>query len=81
MDGDAVVVTVFSDCNKKYLTTDLLRQEPVKESYRSKDINLKSFSAYKRVCHTCCDPTMCAEAVYRGADTEFSLPHCPRRQN
>jgi len=81
MGGDAVVITIFSDCNKKYLTTDLLRQEPVKESYRSSDIKLKSFSAYKRVCHTCCDPTMCVEAIYQGADKEFSLPNCPRRHN
>ena len=27
-DSEAVVATVFSDCNKKYLSTDLMREEP-----------------------------------------------------
>lgn len=30
---DAVVVTVFSDDYKKYLSTDLMREEPVKPNY------------------------------------------------
>jgi len=30
---EAVVVTVFPDSNKKYLTTDLVRDEPVKEGF------------------------------------------------
>jgi len=30
---DAVVTTVFPDCNKKYLTTDLMKVEPVKPHY------------------------------------------------
>ena len=30
---DAVVVTVFPDDNKKYLSTDLLKQEPVKDGF------------------------------------------------
>lgn len=38
-----VVVTVFSDDNKKYLSTDLMKDEPIKENFLSKDIDLISF--------------------------------------
>jgi cysteine synthase A len=34
---DSCVVTVFSDSNKKYLSTDLMKEEPVKEGYVSPD--------------------------------------------
>ncbi len=37
---DRTVVTVFTDDNKKYLTTDLLKEEPVKPGYLSTDIEL-----------------------------------------
>jgi cysteine synthase A len=47
------VVTVFPDSNKKYLSTDLLREEPVKEGFLSSDIELLSFGAQKRVCKMC----------------------------
>lgn len=57
------VVTVFSDDNKKYLSTDLLKDEPVKKSYYSKDIQLTSVKAIKRVCALCCTPTNCGEAA------------------
>jgi len=53
MGRDANVVTVFSDCNKKYLSTDLLRKEPVREEYLSKDIRLLNFKVIKRVCEFC----------------------------
>jgi cysteine synthase A len=36
------VVTVFSDCNKKYLSTDYGKQEPVKEGFLSTGIELIS---------------------------------------
>jgi cysteine synthase A len=36
------VVTVFSDCNKKYLSTDYSKQEPVKDGFLSTDIELIS---------------------------------------
>ncbi|MEW6127226.1 MAG: PLP-dependent cysteine synthase family protein [Acidobacteriota bacterium] len=52
---DAVVVTVFPDDNKKYLSTDLLREEPVKFDYLAPDIELQSFRAFRRVCQTCFD--------------------------
>ncbi len=51
MGGDAVVVTVFPDSNKKYLSTDLLREEPVKEDFYSTNIELKSFKSMKK--NTC----------------------------
>ncbi len=37
---DTVVVTIFSDCNKKYLSTDLVKEEPVKPEFLSNDIEL-----------------------------------------
>ncbi len=40
---DKNVVTVFSDCNKKYLSTDLAREEEVKEGFYSSDIELLDF--------------------------------------
>jgi cysteine synthase A len=45
---DAVVATVFSDSNKKYLSTDLLRPEPVKESYLSPEVEFMSFQPLAR---------------------------------
>lgn len=76
---DKVVATVFPDDNKKYLSTDLLNEEPVKDSFLSMDVELLNYRAYKRVCHTCCDPETCVEAQY-SEDAEFLLPHCARRQ-
>jgi len=37
---DAVVTTVFADSNKKYLSTDLCRQEPILPHYRTPDVEL-----------------------------------------
>jgi len=58
---DAVVVTVFSDDNKKYLSTDLLRREPVRREFLSQHIKLESYKAFKRVCETCYDPEQCGK--------------------
>lgn len=63
LGGDSVVVTVFPDSNKKYLSTDLLRNEPVKNGYYSPDIELLEFHAMKRVCHTCCDYDTCDQKL------------------
>ncbi len=76
---DAVIVTVFSDDNKKYLSTDLLREEPIKEDFLAPHVKLLSVQAFKRVCYTCCDPQECMEAASPDIATEGSLPHCPRR--
>ena len=51
--GDAVVATVFADDNKKYLSTDLLRDEPVKSHYISPGIRLTGFRTLGRVCNAC----------------------------
>jgi cysteine synthase len=78
MGAGAVVATVFPDDNKKYLSTDLLKEEPVEADYLSPDIELLSFRTFKRVCHTCCDPLECAQN--RGIDElGDTLPPCPRR--
>jgi cysteine synthase A len=55
MGHDAVVTTVFPDDNKKYLSTDLLREEPVKPAYLAPEVELLSYEAIKRVCFTCFD--------------------------
>jgi cysteine synthase A len=60
---DAVVVTIFPDSNKKYLSTDLLRTEPVKKGFRSSDVELLAFTSFRRVCRTCCDPAECGIGV------------------
>jgi cysteine synthase A len=46
---DAIVATVFADDNKKYLSTDLVREEPVKEGYGSPDIQLFGYQTIGRV--------------------------------
>jgi cysteine synthase A len=77
---DAVVVTVFSDDNKKYLSTDLLRTEPVKPGFLSSRIKLHGFRAYKRVCQTCCDPETCVSDRPEGIPVEeMVLSPCPWR--
>ena len=50
---DATVVTVFPDDNKKYLSTDLLREEEIKPDYLAPEIELLNYHAFKRVCYTC----------------------------
>ena len=55
LGGDAVVTTVFADDNKKYLTTDLLREERPQSDCLTPEIELISYEAIKRVCYTCFD--------------------------
>ena len=47
LGGDATVATVFPDSNKKYLSTDLCRDEPVREEYLSRHIELEGFRAIR----------------------------------
>jgi cysteine synthase A len=61
MGADAVVATVFPDDNKKYLSTDLMRDEPIRETYLSKDVELLEYRTIKRVCQTCCDFENCEQ--------------------
>ena len=55
MAGAPVVTTVFPDDNKKYLTTDLLREERPQPDHLTPEIELLSYEAIKRVCYTCFD--------------------------
>jgi cysteine synthase A len=76
MGGDANVVTIFSDDNKKYLSTGLMKEEPVKNGFLSTGIKLKSFRAFRRSCVMCCNPSEC-EAVYNPDFVNESLmPSC-----
>ncbi|WP_103864789.1 PLP-dependent cysteine synthase family protein [Aquimarina sp. I32.4] len=43
LSSKAVVATVFSDSNKKYLSTDICKEEPIKSNFISSDIELKEF--------------------------------------
>lgn len=43
LDGSAAVITVFSDSNKKYLSTDLCRCEPLREDYHAPQVELLGF--------------------------------------
>ncbi|MFQ5410931.1 MAG: PLP-dependent cysteine synthase family protein [Phycisphaerae bacterium] len=48
MGPDATVVTIFPDSNKKYLSSDLHRAEPVREDYLTPGIRLDRFRAIRR---------------------------------
>ena len=72
---EAVVATVFSDSNKKYLSTDLLKEESSRPDHLSSQVELLYFKACKRVCHTCCEPDDCVERL----QDAVPLPPCPRR--
>jgi cysteine synthase A len=48
MAADAVVVTVLSDSNKKYLSTDLMKPEPVKQNYLSARVKFLDYKPLKR---------------------------------
>ena len=53
-DG-AVAATVFPDDNKKYLTTDLLREEPERPDYLTPEIELSGVRVLPRHCGACPD--------------------------
>jgi cysteine synthase A len=55
LGSDAIVVTVFADDNKKYLSTDLLRKEPVQEGYLAPQTELTSIRVLPRVCELCAE--------------------------
>lgn len=48
LGADAVVATVFSDDNKKYLSTDLMKKEPVKPGFLSSHVKLTRYGAFKK---------------------------------
>lgn len=45
---EPVVVTVFPDDNKKYLSTDLLRDEAVRDDFLAPEVELVSYDAIRR---------------------------------
>ncbi|TKK64873.1 cysteine synthase family protein [Ilyomonas limi] len=45
----AVVVTTLNDSNKKYLSTDLLREEPVKAHYYSTEVEFLDYKVISRL--------------------------------
>jgi cysteine synthase len=53
MGPDAVVVTLFPDSNKKYLSTDLTRDEPLHAGFLSSRVALRGFRALARHCDFC----------------------------
>ena len=52
LGDDATVVTVFADSNKKYLSTDLCRAEPLEEDYIAPHLTLLHWTAIG--CEPCC---------------------------
>ena len=50
---DAVVVTFFCDDNKKYLSTDLVRDETVLPAHLAPHVTLLGYDAFNRPCQTC----------------------------
>jgi len=79
---ESVVITVFPDDNKKYLSTDLLREEPVKDGFLTPDVELEEFDAFKRVCNTCWDSLDCVhtELVQMKEILAQPLRQIPTRQ-
>ena len=55
--GEPVVVTVFPDSNKKYLSTDLVREEQAREDYLTPQVELCDFEAVSRA--GCSVETLC----------------------
>ena len=49
LGADKVVVTVFCDSNKKYLSTDLMKGEPMRKEYLSQDVELIDYKAIDRL--------------------------------
>ena len=80
MGSGAVVVTVFPDDNKKYLSTDLFNEEPIREGSLAPGITLLGVESLKRVCYTCCVPEECLQSAPLDFTREMPPPPCPRRQ-
>jgi cysteine synthase A len=73
---DASIVTVFSDDNKKYLSTGLMQTEPVRKNFLSAHVRLLSFRALKRNCVTCCNPEECKAVIDPDVVSEINFPAC-----
>lgn len=49
MGADAVVVTLLSDSNKKYLSTDLVKTEPMREDYIAAGLSFQGYRPIARL--------------------------------
>lgn len=49
MGDDAVVVTLLSDSNKKYLSTDLVKSEPMKDHYVAANLSFVDYEPISRL--------------------------------
>lgn len=47
LGDESTVVTVLADDNKKYLSTDLMKNEPVKKDYISSNVELMDLVSYR----------------------------------
>jgi cysteine synthase A len=56
---EAVVVTVFPDDNKKYLSTALLQPEPVRPDHLTPSVELLGYDALRRSCQACLEQETC----------------------
>jgi cysteine synthase len=80
--GDhTVVATVFPDDNKKYLSTDLMKKEPVKPGFLSPDIEITSITSLKRLCYVNCEYPDCPESHYHEIDGDLIPKSCSKRAN
>lgn len=66
MGPEAVVATVFSDDNKKYLSTDLFGEEPARDDFFSPEVELLGYDTLRRSCRTCNDLEECRHWVDAG---------------
>jgi cysteine synthase A len=53
LGDDKIVVTIFCDDNKKYLSTDLLKEESIGKDFLSQEISLHGYAAIQRTCNHC----------------------------
>ena len=70
LSDEAVVATIFCDDNKKYLSTDLLRKEPVKDGYLSSEIELTHYKSIRRDCSLCLNHEMPPPSLYDKAQPQ-----------
>ena len=53
LGAGAPTVTIFCDSNKKYLSTDLLRREPVRPEYEAPHVEVLGYTVLSRTCALC----------------------------
>lgn len=59
LGAESVVCTVFPDDSKKYLSTALFGDEPVRADYLTPGIELLGYEIIRRACRTCSDLSEC----------------------